>query len=127
MSHPKVDPELSAQLDAHAADERSIGAVFTLEPDPERSLLPPDEVEAAVHRILRSVEQETGTAPAQVTVFKNMGAFAVEAGAPFVRGLLGRDEIATAMANRRSEDVAIRPVSSRRVDGPRPRSRKSGG
>jgi hypothetical protein len=124
MANPKIDPELRAALDAHAADHQPLSAVFTLEAGPTRAFIPPDEVEDTVQRILQSVEHETGIAPAQVNVFKNMGAFAVVAEAPFLSGILNREEIAAAMANQRSEDILIRPVSSRPVDAPRPGSRR---
>jgi hypothetical protein len=124
MANPKLDPELRAALNAHAADQQPLGAVFTLEAGPRQSFIPPDEVEDTVQRILRDVEHETGIAPAQVNVFKNMGAFAVVAPATFLSRILNRGEIATAMANQRSEDLLIRLVSSRPVDAPRPGSRR---
>src|SRR5262245_27466118 len=124
MANPKIDPELLEELNARAAEKRPVSAVFTLEAGPTRSFIPPDEVAGTVQTILQSVEHETGIAPTQVNVFKNMGAFAVVADAPFVRKILGREEIATAMPNQRSEDILIRPVSSRPVDAPKPGSRK---
>lgn len=124
MSSPKIDPDLTAELKSHADDLKPVAAVFTLDTGPSRSFIPPDEVKATVNKILESVAKESGRAPLQVNVFKNMGAFSVLADAPFMRGLLDRDEIATATANQKSEDLLIRPVASRPVNKPRPGSKR---
>lgn len=120
MSNPKIDPELAGALRMHAKDCKPMGAVFTLKTGPGQAFLPPDQVQTTVETILERVEHETEKAPLQINIFKNMGAFAVVADAPFVSELINQPEIATATANEQSEDMLIRPVHSRPVDGPRP-------
>jgi hypothetical protein len=59
----------------------------------------------------------------EVRVFRNLGSFVVAAAAPFVRKLLDQEEILSATANRQSEDLLIKPVSSKPLKGPKPGTR----
>jgi hypothetical protein len=121
MSQTKIDPELLRQLDA--AGEAPVGAVFHLRPGPRQKSLDPAEAEARARGVLRRIEQESGIAPENFHIFRNLGSFSVSAAAPFVRKLLDQEEIQSATANRQSEDLLIEPVSSKPVKGPKPRQR----
>ncbi|MEP6925638.1 MAG: hypothetical protein ABI954_14325 [Pyrinomonadaceae bacterium] len=98
----KVDPKLTSQLDRASADQSSVQAVFTLDL-PKKKLLQPDEVQAATERVLQRVEQNVGTKAQDYNVFRNLGAFAVEADEPFIRALIDEPEIASATANQQSD------------------------
>jgi hypothetical protein len=124
MAQVKIDPRLLDQLEASSAGGEPVGAVFTLKTGATRGFIPPAEVEAIVGEILGRVQKETGTAPVQCNVFKNMGAFVVSAGAPFVRKLLDQGEIESATANKQADELLIRPVSARPVAAPEPGARK---
>jgi hypothetical protein len=121
MSRTKVDPELLRQLDE--AGDAPVGAVFYLRPGPQQKSLAPAEAEAIAKGLLRRAQQESGIAPEKEHVLRNLGSFVVSASAPFVRKLLDREEILAATANRRQEDLLIKPVSSKPVKGPRPGGR----
>ncbi len=118
MEKANVDPELLKQLDAAAAAAEPVSAVFSLRPGREQKFVPAEEVEARVHGLLDKIGKEVGTAADQVHVFRNLGAFAVSAPAPFLRKLLERHEIASATANRQPQDLLIRPVRSKPVRPP---------
>jgi hypothetical protein len=113
-----ADPELVKQLAAVPADG-DVEAVFSLR-DAASS---PEDTEARVRELVARVEDQVGSAPRQLNIFRNIGSFAVAAPARFVRAMLDQGEIDTATANRQSEDLFIRPVRSPR-SAPR-RSRRS--
>jgi len=122
MTAEKIDPELIRQLDA--AGDAPVGAVFNLRRGPSQKCLSAEETETCVKQLLQQAQEESGVAPQQIHVFRNLGSFAVSAAAPFVRKLLGRDEVSSATANQQPEELLIRPVESKPVKGPRPASRK---
>jgi hypothetical protein len=124
MSRVEIDAELLRQLEAAAAQHTPVGVVVSLQPGPSRTAIPAEEVEPVVRGVLKRVGEEIGAAPGQVQIFRNLGAFALSAPAPFVRKLLDQEEIASATANRQSEDLLIHPVSSKEVKRPIPRRRK---
>ena len=113
MSHPrraKVSPELARQLDE--ADSL-VGAAVTLRsPEPHGSV-PAEAVEDLAREVLDRVHEQTGLAPDDVNVLKNLGMFAVRASAPFVRALLDQPEIAEAMPTFVSKSPVIWPVKTR--------------
>ena len=99
----KADPELMRQLDAVAARDESVEAVFTLRPDDSsRAASGPERTEEVASRVLARVKERVGLDADEVNIFRNFGSFAVSAPARFVRELLTQPEIASAMANRRS-------------------------
>lgn len=101
MSPAKTDPELLRQLDAARGDADLVQAVFSLRPGGTvRASLSPEETEATVARLLERVRRETGVAPRDCNVFRNLGAFVVAASARFVRALMEQEEIVSATANR---------------------------
>jgi len=122
MPAEKIDPELIRQL--NAAGDAPVGAVFNLRRGPAQKCLSAEETETCVKRLLQQAQQESGMAPQQVHVFRNLGSFAVSAAAPFVRMLLGRDEVLSATANQQPEELLIKPVDSQSMKGPRPAARK---
>jgi hypothetical protein len=113
----RPDPELIRQLDA-AGPGQEVSAVFSVRPDPGAEAAPsPEETAALVDDLVQRVQQQTGQEPGRVTVFRNLGSFAVSAPADFVRRLLEQREVVTATANVRPEDLPIRPVGPRRRPG----------
>ncbi len=97
----KTDPELLRQLDALAASQEPVQAVFYLRPAGAlEKTLPPEQVEETTRAILERVEKRVGATAQDVNVFRNLSSFVVSAGAAFVRELLKQPEIASAMANR---------------------------
>jgi hypothetical protein len=98
----KADPELMRQLDAVAARDQSVEAVFTLRPDASpRADSGPERTEEIASRVLARVKERVGLDADQVNIFRHFSSFAVCAPACFVRELLTQPEIASAMANRR--------------------------
>lgn len=156
MSHEpqptKTDPELLRQLDAAAATDGLVEAVFSLRPtgtnqptpDPERaeaaqeSALPstrplptPEEFESLTRDVFTRVEKEAGVAPAHVSIFRSLGSCAVSAPPEFIRKLMAQEEVISATASRQPEDLLIRPVGpspavKRKAEG-LPRSEKGPG
>jgi hypothetical protein len=119
MSRAKVDSELNRQLDAAARDE-GVSASFSLDPGSKQAVIPPEEVEQRVQKLLKKVEREVGAAPRHCRVHKNIGSFSVTADPTFIRKLMEQDDVVTATANRQPEAMLIKPVSSERVAGPSP-------
>jgi hypothetical protein len=109
----KADPELVRQLQAAAAGG-SVEAVFVLRLPRQKSPAAAG-AEKTARRVLDRVTRAVGLGPQDVNVFGNLGAFAVSAEARFVKALLGEPEIKSASANRRPEDLLIRPKRKRRV------------
>lgn len=100
----KVDPKLSEQLERASAEQSTVQAVFSLDL-PKKKLLEPEEVQAAAERVLQRVEQTVGAKAHDYNVFRNLGAFVVEADEPFIRALIDEPEIASATANRQSDSA----------------------
>ena len=111
-----VDAVLEKQLRA-AQDQDSVSAVFTLRSAKER-ILPPAKIELLVREIVDAATRQCSTAPEQVTVFKSLQSFAVQAPAAFVRSVLSHPAIGTAAANVQDEDLLIRPVKKKIVKLP---------
>jgi hypothetical protein len=110
----KADPELLRQLEAAASAKGLVQAVFMLRL-PAGKQLTPKRIEQTARQVLDRVARSVGTAAIDVNVFGNLGAFAVRAAPPFVRALLGEPEIASAVANKRPEELLIRPRGKRRI------------
>ena len=124
MSRRKVDKELIRQLDA-AGGDASVSAAFSFEPRTTRSVIPPQDVDERVHRLLEKVEREIGIAPSRYRIYKNIGSFSVTAAPSFIRKLSEQADVATATASRQPEEMLIKPVSSEPVPGPSPERPKS--
>ena len=103
MSHrrsARVSPELARQLDE--ADS-PVGAALTLRLPDSHTSVPAEAVEDLAREVLDRVREQTGLAPNDVNVLKNLGMFAVWAPASFVKALLAQPEIAEAMPTRTAE------------------------
>jgi hypothetical protein len=113
MSHQrraKVSPELARQLDE--ADSL-VGAALTLRSPEPHATVPAEAVEDLAREVLDRVHEQTGLAPDDVNVLKNLGMFSVWASAPFVKALLAQPEIAEAMPTWTAKSPMIRPVKTR--------------
>ena len=134
---PYVDPELLRQLNAAAATDGLVEAVFSLRPagtdqpppDPDRAeatpsaarpLPNPEEFESLTRAVLARVEHQAGVAPAHVSVFRRIGSCAVFAAPEFICSMLDQQEVVSATASRQPEDLLIRPV------GPSPAGKEKG-
>jgi hypothetical protein len=107
----KTDPELLRQIDSVGASNDSIQAVFSLDL-PLKKMLDPNIVEETTHKVLRRAEEELGHKPKDVSVFKNLGSFAVSADASFIRRIIDDPDIASAVAsNQPDPDVEPRSKS----------------
>jgi len=99
MRRTKADPELLKQIKAAARSEEPVEAVFTLRL-PKRVGTGPERIEELARKILDRAAQAAGIGAVEVSVFANLGAFAVSAPPRFVRALLKEPEISSAVANR---------------------------
>jgi hypothetical protein len=117
----KADQELLRQIEASAGDQGLVQAVFMLRLAPGRPPAP-KRIEKTAKQVLRRVARTIGSAAADFNVFGNLGAFAVRAAPAFVYALLGEPEVVSAVANKRPEEVLIRP-RGKRVAGEQARPR----
>ena len=99
MRRTKADPELLKQIKAAARSEEPVEAVFTLRL-PKRVGTGPERIEELARKILDRAAQAAGIGAVEVSVFANLGAFAVSAPPKLVRALLKEPEISSAVANR---------------------------
>ena len=116
MDAGAIDPELQAQL-AKAPPSEPVEATITLNPGPHRSFIPSEDVAAQVESILCEVGDDVGERHQDSNVFANLGSFVVRARPAFLRALVKRPEVASAMANRQTRELLIRPVHK----GPTPK------
>src|SRR5271157_2914620 len=124
MRRAKVDKELTRQLDA-AAREEPVSAAFSLNPGSTRAVVPPEEMEDRVQKLLKKVERDVGVTPRESKVYRNIGSFSVTAAPSFIRKLSEQADVVTATASRQPEEMLIKPVSSELVPGPSPDRPKS--
>jgi hypothetical protein len=124
MSRTKVDKELTRQLDAAASGD-GVSASFSLHPGSTRAVIPPEETEERVHKLLEKVERQVGATPSQYRVHKNIGSFSLTAAPAFIRKLIEEDDVITATASRQPEGMLIKPVFSEPVPGPSPERPRS--
>jgi hypothetical protein len=108
----RMDPALSAQLDAAAADDQPVQAVIALRRDAGPAAAGGQDVGALAEDLLSRVARETGTPPVDHNVFRNLGSFVVVAPPAFVRCLLEQPEVEAAMANRQPGPV-VEPLGGR--------------
>lgn len=120
MATKKIDPELISQLERVAATSEPVEAVMVLKPEKRSQVAAmPEDAERITEELIERVKKSTKTKDVEYNVFRYLGTFVVAASAPFVRELLKQPEIASAMANRRSEGVEI----PRPAPGPPTKSR----
>ncbi|MFZ1946947.1 MAG: hypothetical protein WAW06_05325 [bacterium] len=110
----KADAELVRKLKVAAAAGGPVEAVFMLRSPREKSAAAAS-AERTARTVLDRVAQSVGISAGAVSIFSSLGAFAVSADARFLRALLAEPEIKSAVANRRPEDLLIRPKRKRRV------------
>jgi hypothetical protein len=104
----KIDANLLKELEQADKDNHELQVVFTLRPpNPEQKYLTAEQTQSIVKKLLAQVEGETGEAPRDSNVFKNLGSFVVVASANFIRKLLEQDEIASAIANRQPGSLEL--------------------
>ena len=122
---PKIDPELIRQIDAAAADTRSVEAVLMLRQDLSQIAAHPERTQEMTKELLKRVKNRVGSGPKQVHVFQNIGSFIVAAEPSYLRELLAQPEIATAVANRQPDQAKTPPIkdqitsrTTRRKDRP---------
>lgn len=121
----RADPALRRQL-AAAGERGEVEAVCALRaPTGAGGPATPTATAARVRRLLRSLARETGLAPRDWHVFGHLDRFVVAAPAGFVRALLGRAEVASAMANRPAPGARAGPALRPTPTPPRGRRRAS--
>ena len=110
----KVDPKLIVELERAGRAGDTVQAVFSVRTPAAASRgRPAPSTQQIVSRVMRRVRTQTGESPEGVNVFHNVGAFAVEATALFIRALLEQGEIASAVANRQPVGARIPPHRKR--------------
>jgi hypothetical protein len=113
VKRAKADPGLLKQLRDSAQAEKPVEAVFTLRL-PKGLGAGPKRTEGVARRILDRVARSAGSGAFEVSVFANLGAFAVSAPPKFVRALLKEPEISSAVSNRPVGRVPSGPRKKRR-------------
>jgi hypothetical protein len=105
-----VDPVLERQLSA-AGDDDAVEATFSLRPPSDGNLLmDPAEVRSTVDRIVKIAQDKAGQKVRDLNVLPRIQQFVLAAPPKVVREVLKCREIASALANRQPEDIAIEPV-----------------
>ena len=107
----KVDPELERQIIAAAAETKTVEAVLMLRKTPAQIAADPGGTTEQVEKVLKRVEEKTGTGAKQFNVFQNLGMFVVEAEPTFLRELVTQPEVASALANRQPGEAMTPPVA----------------
>ena len=106
----KVDPELERQMNAAAAETKTVEAVLMLRQTPAQIAADPGGTAEQVEKVLKRVKEKTGTGEKQLNIFQNLGMFVVEAEPSFLRELVTQPEIASAAANRQPGEAMAPPV-----------------
>jgi hypothetical protein len=99
MMQPKIDPILSNLLQETRSSVEPIQVVVVLKSGLGEKPASSSETHEAAHDLIHRVEQETGEAPRRYNVFGNLSSFAIEATPNFIRRLVEKDEVASAIAN----------------------------
>jgi hypothetical protein len=113
MALASIDPELLKQL-ANSPASTAVEATITLATPSGHGFMPAEEVGPKVKGILEEVGRAVGENHDAVNVFENIGSFAIRARPAFLKALLNRPEVISAMANQQSEEIFIRPVHKTR-------------
>lgn len=110
----KKDRELLKQIARARAGKEDVQAVFRLRPsDPSQKFVSPEQTEGIVNQLMKRVEQETGSAPRNFNIFRNLGTFVVVASADFVSKVMEQHEVASAIANQQPTGMFIPPRDKR--------------
>lgn len=131
MSRARVDPELLRQLEEAEKSARTDGrgpevqAVFTLGgPDASVDVLSREETDRVVRALVERARAASGTAPSDMNVFPNLGAFVVVAPPEFVRAVADQEGVLTAAPNRRAGLGLVKPRRKRAVSAQPPATRR---
>ncbi len=96
---PRIDPILATLLDKARESKDPVQVVVVLKPDAGESVSAPARTEQLASELIQRVQKETGEAPLRFNVFRNLSSVAVEATPNFIRSLIAKDEVASAIAN----------------------------
>jgi hypothetical protein len=117
MEQEKIDPELSRQLDQAALTNSPVQAVLKLRPLQETQLVAsPEHTAELANQVIKRVSDKLGEQANRMTLFRNLGSFAIDAQPKFLRELLDQPEIAAASANRQPGSAYIAPINPRPVE-----------
>ncbi len=108
----KTDPELLRQLEATAASDNLVQAVFTLNL-PKRKLPSAESIVELSKNILEKAEKSSGVKAEKYNVFGYLGAFVVSAHPNLIRELLSESEIASAVANKQPKSILLKQVPNK--------------
>jgi hypothetical protein len=114
MDKERVDPVLARQLRG-SDGVRPVDAVLTLREHAGASQQAREPLDTIVARLLAEAERQSSQKATDVTVFSNLGTFAVRAPARFVQTLISHDDVTSAVANVQPEEMFIAPVAERPV------------
>ncbi len=114
VAKAKADPGLKTLLRSETAKTQPIEAVFALKKSKIGASTPTQIGKLVEQLVARAAKASGGTFEA-LNVFKNLGRFVVKADSEFILALLADPAIDSALANRRSEELLIRPKKKRPV------------
>ena len=117
MEETKIDPELTRQLDQAAVTNAPVQAVLKLRPPQATQLVAsPEHTTELANQVVKRVSDKLGQQANRMTLFRNLGSFAIDAPPKFLRELLDQPEIAAASANRQPDSAYIAPMNPRPVE-----------
>lgn len=104
--HLEIDTDLEAQLEQAEKAGQPLQVVFFLKHPGIQAKKPlsAEETEETARQILRRASEESGEAPEDINVFRNLGSFVVKGSGRLVRKVLEQQEIQSAKANRPREE-----------------------
>jgi hypothetical protein len=105
MAETKVDPEFQRQLEEAEKVDEPVEAVLVLNGE-DGSIPSPEQVDEVAGRVIDRAQRQSGNAPEDVNVFRNMASFVVRAKPRFLRTLVAQPEIASVVANRQQQPLA---------------------
>lgn len=103
-----IDLDLEGQLVRAEKAGKPLQVVFFLKHPRlgEQKPLSAEETEATARHVLQRAADETGEAPEDINVFRNLGSFVVRGSGRLVRKVLEQKEIQSAKANQTDPDSA---------------------
>ena len=117
MEQEKIDPELARQLDQAASTNSPVQAVLKLRPLQATQLVAsPEHTTELANQVVKRVSDKLGEQVDRMTLFRNLGSFAISAAPKFLRELLDQPEIAAAFANRQPDSAYMAPINPRPVE-----------
>jgi hypothetical protein len=91
-----------------------VQAVLKLRPLQETQLVAsPEHTTKLANQVIKRVSDKLGQQANRMTLFRNLGSFAIDAPPRFLRELLNQPEIAAASANRQPDSAYIAPINPR--------------